>query len=589
MKIFTYELYSDLYETTPVPLTEIERLLGTFSLEAAMLRLMQINILLAQSRLEGIFDELQVILQLNFFDDVIIHRLKDKYEGKIAHPPYVFIRPLVLFLMRVCARVCSSSENARKIDSTEEKHEFGRCFLWITDYFMTEGDAKAISKGSDEDRRKAMGPQLAVLMELASPQELKRVITRADTIFSKVVYDPKVVRQSGGFDFSGIFKDITGLTIQQYCEIIFFIVAWFYGHNVKDMLDDSSKFIIQKESYISPTKIDPETFDKFLELTSFPFTDLSSHLSNHRGAHNRDFSAIQSNPLMVFDNGAIACLDLDFLIEKLSTGVYRFIFDHYPEKYRGDALTSWGYIFEQYVHGILGRLHPPVKSRLITGAFAENLKYQTKEEAFDGILISPTNPQHLLVFQYKSRFIKPEVKYSDDVDRFERALDHEGMFGLGRKGGVTQLATNIEFLWHRDKDNKRKKLMAPLDNLVGFEKVTPILVVQESFFRMDFFNWTLNNRFQSYIAAAQISSAITIEPLLVIDIESFEILKPYILSGRFTLSQVVNSINAINPDRRMSLRRYLSEYLEQFPPVQDEEIETQFSEIIERTKQLLNE
>ena len=101
---YVYERYSALFETSPVPLSDIESALAGFNFEAAILRLSQFNILLAQSRLEGSFDDLQMRLCQDFFDDSIIKRINDKYAGKSRHPPYLFFRLLVLYMMRPCAR-----------------------------------------------------------------------------------------------------------------------------------------------------------------------------------------------------------------------------------------------------------------------------------------------------------------------------------------------------------------------------------------------------------------------------------------------------------------------------------------------------
>jgi hypothetical protein len=173
---YVYERYSALFETCPVPLSEIESSLAEFNFEAAILRLSQFNILLVQSRLEGSFDELQIKLFQDFCDDSVIKQINYKFAGKSQHPPYLFFRLLILYMMRLCARACPV-EGGRTIDSAEEKHTFVRCCLWATDHLETEADEKAISEGSSEERRKALGPQMAVLAELGSPPEI-RTVTR---------------------------------------------------------------------------------------------------------------------------------------------------------------------------------------------------------------------------------------------------------------------------------------------------------------------------------------------------------------------------------------------------------------------------
>ena len=58
-----------------------------------------------------------------------------------------------------------------------------------------------------------------------------------------------------------------------------------------------------------------------------------------------------------------------------------------------------------------------------------------------------------------------------------------------------------------------------------------LLIVQEPLFRLEFLNWILNNRFQELFAPAHTSAGVHVEPLMVVDIESLEILRPYILSS----------------------------------------------------------
>lgn len=583
---YVYERYSALFETSPVPLPEIEASLTRFNFGAAILRLSQFNILLVQSRLEGSFDELQVRLCQVFFDDSVIDRINEKYAGKSDHPPYLFFRLLVLFMMRLCARACPV-EGGSEIESAEERHAFGRCCLWATDHLMTEEDEKAISEGSDEDRRRALGTQMAVLAELGSPPDIRRSLARADVLFTELVHDPVVLQQSGGFDFLRAFEEAAGLTIEDYYNLVFFIISWFYGHSIEQMLEDTSRFVINLRAYISSTHLDQGAAEAFLGLNSVTMEQLPSMLLDYQGAPNRDFSSIQYRPLCSL-GGVVACLDVDFLLEKLGSGVYQLIVEGYTAAQKERAQGAWGYLFEEYVNRIMGALHPQTRSRSLAGSFTQGPRYTTREEAFDGILISPTNPKHVFVFQYKSQFIKPEAKYTDDVVAFEQSFDRKSSFGVGRKGGVRQLVDNIELLWNKDKA-KRKILSPPLGVMDGFVKITPVLVVQELFFRVDFLNWTLNNRMQALLAGADVSDGITVEPLMVIDIESLEMLRPYVQAGVFTLSRAINALNEFDRERLAAFRRHVAVYVERFPEVNDTEVEERFEKIMEWMRKLIRD
>jgi hypothetical protein len=489
--------------------------------------------------------------------------------------------------MRLCASSCPT-KGGSAIDSADEKHAFGRCCLWATDHLSTEADEKVISEGSSAERRRALGPQMAVLAELGSPPDIQRSLARADVFFTELVHDPAVLKQSGGFDFLQAFSDAAGLTIEDYYNIVFFIISWFYGHSTQQMFEDTSKFAINLRHYVSSTHLSQGADEAFLSLNSVTMDQLPSMLLDYKGAPNRDFSSIQYKPVCSLGGGVIACLDVDFLLEKLSSGVYQLIVEGYTDAQKERAQGAWGYLFEEYVNRIMGALHPQTRSRLLVGNFAQSPKYTTREEAFDGILISPTNPKHVFVFQYKSQFIKPEIKYTDKVEVFERALDRRASFGVGRKGGVRQLVDNIGLLWNKDKA-VRKRLSPPLGVLDGCDKVTPVLIVQEPFFRSDFLNWTLNNRLQTLLASANVSDGVVVEPLMVIDIESLEILKPYVQAGQCTVSQAINSLNEYDRERLAAFRRHLVVYLKQFSKIKDVDVEERFEKIMERMRMLIKD
>jgi len=123
--------------------------------------------------------------------------------------------------------------------------------------------------------------------------------------------------------------------------------------------------------------------------------------------------------------------------------------------------------------------------------------------------------------------------------------------------------------------------------MAGCEKITPVLVVQELFFRGDFLNWTLNNRMQTSLAGADVSDGVVVEPLMVIDIESLEILKRYVRAGCCTISQAINSLNEYDRERLASFRRHLAVYLTQFPTTEDTDVEERFEKLMERMRELI--
>jgi hypothetical protein len=91
------------------------------------------------------------------------------------------------------------------------------------------------------------------------------------------------------------------------------------------------------------------------------------------------------------------------------------------------------------------------------------------------------------------------------------------------------------------------------------------------------------------LAGASVSDGVAVEPLMVIDIESLEILKPYVQAGLCTISQAINSLNEYDRERLAAFRRHVAVYLKQFSPMNDSEVEERFEKNMERSRKLIKD
>ena len=402
MQFTSYSRHQDLYERV-VPLAEIETILSSFRLTDSILRICQINTFLAKGRYDQCDDYIQGFLRGNFFDESTINKINEKYAGRVKRIPIFFSRLQMLVLMRICARVCSDSADKRKIDSPEEKKEFGRCCLWITDHLETEDDVKAITEGNEDEARRALAPQIATSLELSRPTNIIHAIARTDIIFSEIVKTPNVIKKCGGFDLFTVFLSATELSIEHFSEFVLFIYAGLEGRSIEELVNDPSLFIWQPQKFISKTKIDLEDFDKLTKLISTPLVSLAQTIAAPIGGSiHKNFTALNSCPMLKLPNGAFTCLDLDYLCEKLNTGIYWMIVDKFSGNDKARAQGMFGYIFEEYVNSIFRHVYPTLP-QVLSGHFTESPKYKgTSKEAFDAIYLSRTNPKHLFVLEYKS-------------------------------------------------------------------------------------------------------------------------------------------------------------------------------------------
>jgi hypothetical protein len=200
-----YGNYQDLVGRK-IPLDEIECQLSSFNLESAILHLSQMNILLAIGRLRDKHEEVQALLRENFLDPETNRLIGEACEGKDY--PIWFTRPLMLSMVRLCVRACSEGEKGKHIDSPEERYEFGRCCLYMTDHLETEEETKSYTEGTENEQRETWTSFIASTLDLSIPTDLMHAITRADIILSEVINSPNVKGKFGSFNLAKSFGSL---------------------------------------------------------------------------------------------------------------------------------------------------------------------------------------------------------------------------------------------------------------------------------------------------------------------------------------------------------------------------------------------
>jgi hypothetical protein len=137
------------------------------------------------------------------------------------------------------------------------------------------------------------------------------------------------------------------------------------------------------------------------------------------------------------------------------------------------------------------------------------------------------------------------------MGKFEEDLNKR--FGIGEKGAVRQLVSNIERLFHTNRNQRSHipELMKSQMEIPKVTEITPVIVVQEQFLRFGF-TWLLKDMFEELITQSNVSAAITVNQLQVLDIQTLETMKPNLIAEDFRLEQVLKNRgsfdkNQINP------------------------------------------
>jgi hypothetical protein len=392
-----------------------------------------------------------------------------------------------------------------------------------------------------------------------------------------------------GFDLGAEFHTATGLTLEEYRDLVFATLTWYESQDQETLLSNPGVLQIHRSKYISNSHITQEQFDNYLALDSVKLTSLPEKVREHRDKMNEqkekippvlpqyDFTVFRRWPLLELHNGNLICLAPSFLIEKLDIGFHWTILNSLSDKRKRDrALQAFGHLFELYVDRLLSAMHHS-ESNL----FLSFPSFLNGNESFDSVVCIG---DHLIVMEYKGGSLTQAAKYSGKLKHFEADLDRKKKFGVGSGAGVYQLAAKIERLFHSDRSRRESipELSSYLNRIV---KITPILIVQEPFLRFDFMNWMLNNRFQKLIKQKQVSRAIEVAPLQLIDIDSLERIKVGVQAGAFRFDQCINWRAFDDPDLVSSFATYpWSQFFPGFNELSDSEVEERLDSIIERIK-----
>ncbi|HYJ84508.1 MAG TPA: hypothetical protein VEW46_00450 [Pyrinomonadaceae bacterium] len=462
-------------------------------------------------------------------------------------------------------------------------YELGNCCLMMNDYLVSPKEERRAGEGTDIKQRRHIGLQIAPMIELYNPPRLEQAVVRVETIFSEILNSKEmkahVTQELKGFDIASGFLGATGLSLDIYREMIISVISSLLARTYEELLENPNLFMFRRSEFFKESLVHQKDFDSYLSLDGINLHEAKTLFSqtDQKLLRQFDYVKFRSRPLLELAGDRIVCADLCFLVEKLSSGIYWTIVDSLKGKDRGTALQGFGYLFEIYVNHLLRQISAS------DGAIIPSPRYHTGEPSFDGMLL---RGNHLIALEYKGGFMKIEAKYGGRVKAFEKDLDAK----FGANEGVVQLAKHIERLFRQplsDRDHIEELNRALRNSHSKIEKITPVLIVRESFLRFSAIEEILSRRFVRLLARKNVSRGVEVAPLAVIDIDTLEEMMPNLVAGDFTLEQCLNARALRDPGYRWMWYDFLLEHFPQFRKRKDEELNKRFGAIMDRGKQNL--
>ena len=223
----------------------------------------------------------------------------------------------------------------------------------------------------------------------------------------------------------------------------------------------------------------------------------------------REMNVFRSFPLLLIDEQPVAILDLLFLSELLSQGVYWTIFDALPSTNRRRFKELWGKAFERYVGALFAHYYPP-PSRILSMDIPYAGGQVDAMLDFGSLVILLEIKSSLLTESAKRSGVR-DTLLADIERKYVRTED-------GEAKGVLQLANACAAI--RD-GRLRTSYEQP--------RIYPVVLTDEVCAEAPGFNSYLNTKFFEVLSDQR-----GIKPLTVMSVGEVEEILPYIAAAQLT-------------------------------------------------------
>lgn len=199
---------------------------------------------------------------------------------------------------------------------------------------------------------------LAPTWDIYNVRKLDYGMSRIFTILTEIMpgNEPKVVKLLTQLEIAPAKIEIDGVLLNQFVSIVFGIFATGRPNEAPRRVLFSSKEIFAQ------TKLPQSVLDRMLEARARTVEDFRMRLNSGQEPTESSFAAdvarrsfltdslnlFRKYPMLKLDSDKVLILDLQFVAELLTMGVYWSIFDGLPQNKRDTFKELWGHMFELY-------------------------------------------------------------------------------------------------------------------------------------------------------------------------------------------------------------------------------------------------
>jgi predicted RecB family endonuclease len=386
----------------------------------------------------------------------------------------------------------------------------GACSLHANDFVESE-DSTPLRSGL-----LPVVTEFAATWEIQNPRELAPLLRRTYYMYDRLLRNDPAIVALVESELGVAVADVqfAGLRFASYFPLLFglYTVA-------RDAVEKQITSIIDGNDVAAKAQVAPVEFVTFaaskartLEEALQEFGPIESVEAFRERVEDiawvSDALPFRKKPLLILPDGRYMVLDMQFLFENASAGLFWNFMDQFSSPNARHRFSGyWGGIFERYVQQLIENYHP---------------EQYTNNASFDGgeIDVVVDLSSEALAIEVKSGFIAQEIKGARSQPLLAAELKKKYVADQdGKAKGVRQLAAATLAL----REQRVHKVTTK------FERIYPILVVEDPVMQTIGMNAYLNELFE-----AEVERGGDIAPLTILLVDELEEILPHIEAGDFS-------------------------------------------------------
>jgi hypothetical protein len=369
---------------------------------------------------------------------------------------------------------------------------------------------------------------MAPTWDIYNSRHLGHAMNRMFTMLTEILpgNDPNVknlVAQSG---ITPTNIEIDGIPLYQFSALVFALFAFARSPQAQTrVLFDTSEIFAQ-------TAFPQDVLDRFLSERAKTLEEFRAILTKGMPASRESFldelkrraflieslNTFRTYPFFRLDATRVVMLDVQFVVELLTSGVYWSLHDGLPQQKRPRFKELWGRMFELYTTNLLAQFYPPLSQM-----FTADLEY--KDGQIDALLDFGA---YVLVYEIKSSLLTEPAKRGADKASFladfrRKFVENEN----GKPKAIKQLASACRAILSGDISTA---------NTAEAPVIYPIFVSDEPAVEATFMNTFFHEEFlKEGITDARV------KPLTVMTIDELEQTLSYVTDNDFSWNELLDS------------------------------------------------